>query len=111
MSDGYVFKRKLAENREKNLRIEPAWTHWPAESQQIVLRTQDGQDPVGPVAIGEGEWERVWGLRDVENLYDIGFLDNLKDVFVGTQGVYHRVPRQDVDIGDEERPAAKADVN
>ncbi|KAM3069651.1 palmitoyltransferase swf1 [Clarireedia jacksonii] len=111
MSDGYVFKRKLAENREKNLRIEPAWTHWPAESQQIVLRTQDGQDPVGPVAIGEGEWERVWGLRDVENLYDIGFLDNLKDVFLGTRGVYHRVPRQEVDIEGEGTPAAEGYVN
>lgn len=86
MAEGYVFKRTLSENREKNLRIEPAWTHWPAESQQIVLRTADGQDPVG--GIGEGEWKRVWGLGDVENLYDIGFLDNLKDVFVGRQGVY-----------------------
>ncbi|KAK6597533.1 palmitoyltransferase swf1 [Botrytis cinerea] len=85
MAEGYVFKRTLSENREKNLRIEPAWTHWPAESQQIVLRTADGQDPVG--GIGEGEWKRVWGLGDVENLYDIGFLDNLKDVFVGRQGV------------------------
>lgn len=92
MSEGYVFKRSLPENREKNLRIEPAWTHWPAESQQIVLRTTDGQDPIG--AIGEGEWERVWGLRDVENLYDIGFVDNLKDVFVGRQGVYQRSERE-----------------
>ncbi|KAF5871549.1 putative palmitoyltransferase swf1 protein [Botrytis fragariae] len=92
MGEGYVFKRALSENREKNLRIEPPWTHWPAESQQIVLRTADGQDPVG--AIGDGEWQRVWGLRDVENLYDIGFVDNLKDVFFGHQGVHHVADRE-----------------
>lgn len=92
MSEGYVFKRAIPENREKNLRIEPAWTHWPAESQQIVLRTTDGQNPVG--AIGEGAWEPVWSLRDIENLYDIGFVDNLKDVFVGRQGVFHKLDRE-----------------
>lgn len=99
MGEGFVFKRALSENREKNLRIEPAWTHWPAESQQIVLRTADGQDPVG--AIGDGEWQRIWSLKDVENLYDIGFVDNLKDVFIGRQGVY-QVPDREVDVPLEE---------
>jgi palmitoyltransferase len=81
MSDGYVFKRRLSEDRQKDTNTESPWTRWPVESQQIVLRTEDGMPPRGAAAIGVGEWERVWKLRDVENLYDLGFKDNLKDVF------------------------------
>lgn len=82
MADGFAFKRKLPTNRVKNEKIEASCSRWPVESEQIVLRTQDGLPPRGPGAsIGEGEWERVWKLADVENLYDLGFRDNLIDVF------------------------------
>ena len=81
MSDGYVFKRALPEDRQKDTNIEPSWTSWPVESQQILLRTEDGMPPQGAQVIGTGQWQRVWKLRDVENLYDLGFWDNLKDVF------------------------------
>ncbi|KAK0120209.1 palmitoyltransferase swf1 [Cadophora gregata] len=90
MSDGYAFKRSLATDRQKDERIEPAWTRWPVESQQVVLRTEDGQPPRGPGAIGIGEWERVWKLADVENLYDLGFWDNLADVFLPVNGFRDR---------------------
>jgi hypothetical protein len=80
MSDGYVFKRALPADRQEDERIEPAWTRWPVESEQIMLRTEDGMPPRGPDAIGTGEWQRVWRLKDVENLYDLGFWDNLMDV-------------------------------
>ena len=82
MTDGYAFKRSLAPHRQKDESVEPAWTRWPVESQQVVLRTADGQPPRGPGAIGAGDWERVWELADVENLYDLGFWDNLADVFL-----------------------------
>ncbi|KAJ9132147.1 Palmitoyltransferase [Pleurostoma richardsiae] len=82
MDDGYVFKRKMARDRVKDLRFEPEWTRWPAETQQIVVRTEDGRPPAqGQDIPGEGEWIRIWSLRDVENLYDLGFADNLTDVF------------------------------
>ncbi len=81
MSDGYVFKRALPADRQKDERIESAWTRWPVESEQILLRTEDGMPPRGSDAIGTGEWQRVWRLRDVENLYDLGFWNNLMDVF------------------------------
>ncbi|KAG0645995.1 Palmitoyltransferase SWF1 [Hyphodiscus hymeniophilus] len=87
MSDGYVFRRSLPENRQKDTNIESPWTSWPVESQQIILRTEDGMPPRGPEAIGTGDWQRVWKLRDVENLYDLGFWDNLKDVFGLRYGV------------------------
>ncbi|RDW85486.1 hypothetical protein BP5796_03811 [Coleophoma crateriformis] len=83
MKDGFVFKRKLAEDRQKDLSIEPAWTRWPAESQQTVVRTEDGRPPQDARAMGVGDWQRVWNLAEVENLYDLGFWDNLGDVFRG----------------------------
>jgi len=80
MSDGFVFKRSLSEDRQKDLTIEPLRTRWPAESQQVVLRTEDGMPPRGFDG-GIGEWQRVWKLADIENLYDLGFWGNSADVF------------------------------
>ena len=81
MTDGFAFKRALAADRQKNERYEAAWTSWPCDSQQILLRTDDGTPPGLVDDTGVGQWERVWKLRDVENLYDLGFWDNLMDVF------------------------------
>lgn len=94
MSDGYVFKRKLPEDRQKDTNYEPTWTPWPVESAQIVLRTEDGLPPRGLDAIGVGEWERVWKLADIENLYDLGFKDNLVDVFLPRSGAYSQPETQ-----------------
>jgi hypothetical protein len=104
MSDGSVFKRHLPEDRQKNTNIEPAWTRWPVESEQILLRTEDGLPPRGPPAIGVGEWQRVWKLRDVENLYDLGFWDNLIDVFWPRYGTDKSRPAPSGDAGS---PAGK----
>ncbi|KAE8445128.1 hypothetical protein EG329_013730 [Mollisiaceae sp. DMI_Dod_QoI] len=90
MADGYAFKRKLSPDRHKDETIEPVWTRWPVESEQVVLRTEDGMPPRDAGPIGEGEWERVWRLADVENLYDLGFWDNLTDVFRPRYGFRHR---------------------
>jgi len=82
MDDGFAFKRRMPADRVKNTRIEPAWTRWPAETEQIVVRTEDGKPPRADLHIpGVGEWEPAWRLKDIENLYDLGFLDNLIDVF------------------------------
>ncbi|RFU29935.1 hypothetical protein B7463_g6408, partial [Scytalidium lignicola] len=83
MAEGFVFKRKLARARGVCEKVgEPAWTSWPVESEQIVMRTEDGFPPSTNGNPGVGEWERVWRLADVENLYDLGFRDNLADVFL-----------------------------
>ncbi len=82
MDDGFAFKRGMATDRVKDSRIEPVWSRWPVETEQILLRTTDGKPPASHLVLpGVGEWEPVWKLRDVENLYDIGFWDNLTDVF------------------------------
>lgn len=109
MADGYAFKRKLSPDRHKNETIEPAWTRWPVESEQVVLRTEDSMPPTGPgAAIGEGEWERVWKLADVENLYDLGFWDNLTDVFRPRYGFRRREPKSNRQAT-RSRPESPAD--
>lgn len=82
MDDGFAFKRALPRDRIKDPRWEATWTRWPVESMQILVRTEDGTPPDSTAPPGVGDWERVWLLRDVENLYDLGFWDNLVDVFV-----------------------------
>ncbi|GJD00858.1 palmitoyltransferase [Colletotrichum higginsianum] len=81
MDDGCAFKRNMPTNRIKDTRFEPERTRWPLDAQQVLARTDDGMPPPdhGP---GEGEWERVWNLKDVENLYDLGLWDNMADIFV-----------------------------
>ncbi|KAI0477583.1 zf-DHHC-domain-containing protein [Xylariaceae sp. FL0804] len=99
MDDGCAFKRRLPADRPRDPRIEPgpplsssplhsSSSHrvrprrrWPVEAVQVLVRTEDGEPPDAASSIGAGPWERVWHLRDVENLYDLGFRDNLIDVF------------------------------
>lgn len=86
MDEGCAFKRSLNPppplERDRDFAVEPAWTRWPVEAVQMLVRTDDGHPPHRDSPYGFGEWERVWRLREVENLYDIGFWDNLVDVFV-----------------------------
>jgi len=61
-----------------NAEDEP-YVHWPISSDQIVVRTNDGQAPRGQ----EGLWRRVWSLDEVHNIYDLGGWDNLMEVMKG----------------------------
>ena len=108
MREGYAFKRGLSTDRQKDEAIEPAWTRWPVESEQIIVRTEDGLPPRGPRAIGVGEWQRVWKLADVENLYDLGFWDNLWDAFWPRYGFHRRSPSGNQDA--PSYPALPADA-
>jgi hypothetical protein len=96
MSDGIVF---LGNRKESTLRapgrssslsdqipsgVEEPATTWPLESRHILVRTRDGQPPrtlppsIQAVA-DESSFERVWSLAAVENVYDLGFADNLRE--------------------------------
>ena len=78
--DGYAFARALPADRQ--IKSEPAWTRWPAQPERIMVATNDGDPPQPEQQIpGTGEWEKVNSLSEVTNLYDLGFWDNLKDVF------------------------------
>jgi hypothetical protein len=52
---------------------------WPVNSDQIVVRTNDGKPPKGQ----ESLWRRIWSLAEVENIYDLGGWDNFVDVAIG----------------------------
>ncbi|KAI1434721.1 zf-DHHC-domain-containing protein [Xylaria sp. CBS 124048] len=81
MTEGFAFRRRLPIPRNRDTQIEATWTRWPVEPAQILVRTDDGESPNDPSAPGMGPWERIWHLRDIENIYDIGFWDNLTDIF------------------------------
>lgn len=83
MDDGYAFRRRMSPHRQKFTTIEPAFTRWPVETEQILTRSEDGRPPPDDAPLpGEGPWQRVWKLKDVVNMYDLGFKDNLRDVFI-----------------------------
>jgi len=58
---------------------------WPVRSRQFLVRTSDGQTPrllqreVDELIV-ENSWRRCWRLADVENIYDMGFWNNLFEV-------------------------------
>ncbi|KAF4595871.1 DHHC zinc finger membrane protein [Ophiocordyceps camponoti-floridani] len=83
MDDGCAFRRALRPDRKKNEGIESWCCRWPAEPTHILVGTSDGQPPAADAGLqGDGEWEHVWSLKHVENIYDVGFWDNLTDSFV-----------------------------
>ena len=105
MADGYVFRGKrsavVARDRERKaqqVRARAANGHaaeqlgkveeeeeeepevdWPVGSDQVVVRTTDGRPPTGR----EHLYEQIWSLNQVENIYDLGFSDNLLYVLQG----------------------------
>lgn len=82
MEDGYAWQRALHPNRQRDTRTEPRCDRWPVEPERVIVATVDGLEPKRKDLPGDGDWTRVRALRDVENLYDMGFLDNLGDAFV-----------------------------
>ena len=94
MDDGLVYKRRMSHERRPSVVAATADargthplsapTRWPVEAEHVLVRSEDGQAPAAndKDLPGVGEWERVWTLRDVENLYDLGFWNNLKDIFI-----------------------------
>lgn len=83
IDDGYAYRRRMPQDRPRDLRFEPAWTRWPVETGQVLVRTESGNPPRSDSQnlAGVGEWEPVTSLRTVDNLYDLGFWGNLREVF------------------------------
>lgn len=59
---------------------------WPTRSRFCMVTTTDGQAPRPPLPhdiagiVDLSSWRRVWRLAQVENIYDLGFWDNLSEV-------------------------------
>lgn len=56
-----------------------AAAEWPVKTEQVLVRTNDGKPPRGQ----DGLWERVWSLDHVDNIYDLGGLQNFVEVLRG----------------------------
>ncbi|GAB7349410.1 hypothetical protein MBLNU459_g8527t1 [Dothideomycetes sp. NU459] len=104
MADGVVYKAKrsavVARNRERRRQQrsqtpgsapsfgsnaadssdddEPQ-VKWPKNIDQMILRTTDGKPPYAQ----EHMWQRATSLDDVDNLYDLGFWENLMNIMKG----------------------------
>lgn len=93
-SIGIVFKsrkpRTMSPDRELDVE-EETQIPWPASTQQVIEVYEDGQVPESgsrrpfDKLDGEGrersdQWMQVEGLHQIENLYDLGFWDNLRDI-------------------------------
>lgn len=59
--------------------IDEPYVTWPVSSDQVILTTSDGRAPTGQEAL----WAQVWSLSDVDNLYDLGGLDNFRNIMRG----------------------------
>lgn len=99
MADGIVFRASKRALRKHNLErqvegrdaddaFNPALSRggqdepdvdWPVDSDQLVVKTNDGRPPNGQEAL----WTRVWDLTDLENLYDLGGWENFLEVLAG----------------------------
>ena len=64
---------------------------WPVTSDQVLRIEGSAQSPRlndAAMNLGEGDqWTRVRSLAEVDNIYDLGFWANLKDVFIARQGL------------------------
>ncbi|KJY02407.1 DHHC zinc finger domain-containing protein [Zymoseptoria brevis] len=94
ISDGCVFKTRLADLRrhydlKNDGKYNPAMTDfesptdrnvwWPINSDQVLVRTDDGRPPIGQDML----WSRIWSLDEVDNIYDLGGWQNFVEVFRG----------------------------
>jgi palmitoyltransferase len=79
---GTAWRRALPEPRAKNPRLEGTVSRWPADARHILITTETGQPPQNPNLPGVGPWERVTSAGSLHNIYDVGFWNNLVDVFV-----------------------------
>lgn len=96
IADGLVFKseRRIEDhdNGQWDRGIEPL-VDWPISTNQLLVRCDDGQPPDDPLDSCEdsetlpstgnpshrSRWKRLQDLNDVDNLYNLGFWDNIAD--------------------------------
>ena len=88
IADGIVFKTKriIKKQETRDTEIEP-FIDWPISNSQQLVRKED-YDPQRPWMNGQdgqsikaSPLRKVKGLDEIENIYDLGFWNNLKDIW------------------------------
>jgi palmitoyltransferase len=85
--EGILWKRVLdarhVEGRMEGVgRLE---SRWPVRPKVVAVCCDDTPDE--RFDIGEGAWEKVTDIQELENVYDVGFCDNLRDVFLSRRNL------------------------
>lgn len=89
MADGVVWLADLKTpelGQDIGVPTEGDWRcHWPVRSRHCMVQTADGQAPRSlpkemERVVESGSWRRVWRLASVENIYDLGFWDNMVEM-------------------------------
>lgn len=95
ITDGLVFRSDRRESITGSTRnpsedmTEPC-VEWPISSKQLLVSCEDGQPPythnlegllndVDSPSRDISRWKKVGDLHEIDNLYDLGFWDNLMD--------------------------------
>ena len=86
IADGIVFTMESSKKQEaRDTEIEP-FVDWPISSTQRLVRNED-YDPHRPwmnghdeQSIRDGSLRRVKGMDEIQNIYDLGFWENLQDM-------------------------------
>jgi palmitoyltransferase len=81
IADGYIYRRPLPHDRKRDYRSEPAVRGWPKTADHIYMRTYEDAPSLTAELPGDGAWTRDFTIRDVENVYDMGFMASIFDVF------------------------------
>ena len=85
ITDGVVFKRDKNKDTSQPTFLGPSFeppVKWPVSSTQELTKRLgvDTEEPRSPVESSSTAWTRVQNLAEIENLYDLGFWDNLLDI-------------------------------
>jgi len=88
IADGLVYKNispGSEDDPQNGPEIEPE-VHWPVACNQRLLNRihQQRLTPEEDASLQRSGWCKVRSLREVENLYDLGFWSNLRDIFHGS---------------------------
>ena len=84
ITDGFVFQRKKPYNhlQRPERRKGGIALQWPTWSTQVLMRCSESDllSPSYVESLTNQQWTRVENLSEIENLYDLGFWDNIKDI-------------------------------
>lgn len=106
IADGLVYRsERFVGDRtscQQDPEVEP-FVEWPISSNQRLVKYEDGVSPAGQLDNAESSatsptrgnvsstpsWKRLHDLHEVDNLYDLGFWDNLLDIIPFTTSLIH----------------------
>ena len=81
--DGFVYKQiqPVEQSQTRDSNLEP-YVEWPAITEQKLINRANNE-PMSPeeeISMQQRGWTRVYSLQEVDNIYDLGFLDNFRDI-------------------------------